>query len=126
MLFNKRTRNIIKYMWAIFATLIAFSMVFAYSGFTSLSRSTQQEPIEIPAEVREQLRAQQMGEEIDFDNFGRTPEELEVLKAIEEGRIDLGGTSTATTVPEAEEETPEPEPEPEYSVPQRDDLKLEI
>ena len=65
-----------------------------------------------------------MGEEIDFDNFGRTPEELEIMKAIEEGRIDLGGTSTpSTSTPIIEEE---PEPEPEYTVPQRDDLKLEI
>ena len=99
-------------------------MIFAYSGFTSLSQNTQQEPIEIPAEVREQLRAQQMGEEIDFDNFGRTPEELEVLKAIEEGRINLGGTSTPTTsAPTIEEES---EPEPEYTVPQKDDLQFDI
>ena len=123
-LFNKRTRKIIKYMWAFFATVIALTMVVAYSGFTSLARLSsedQQEPIEIPAEVREQLRAQQLGEDIDFDNIGRTPEEIEVLRAIEEGRINLDGTSTGTTTIEREDDTPT-----EPTSPPVPELKFEI
>ena len=122
MLFHKRTRKIIKYVWAVFAVMIALTMVVAYSGFASLARIPEdQEPIEIPAEVREQLRAQQMGENI---NFGNTPEEIEIMRAIEEGRIDLGGTTSTSAPVFAEEEATTSEPE--YSEPQKDDLKLEI
>ncbi len=46
MLFHKRTKTIIKYVWAIFALLIIISMVFAYSGGGSLLGSTgQSQPI---------------------------------------------------------------------------------
>lgn len=97
-LFNKRTRNAIKYLWAGFATIIILTMVIAYSGFTTLARTpTTQEPIEIPAEVREQLRAQQLGQDI---NLGTSEKEQQVLDAINEGRINLNGTSTASGTPE--------------------------
>ncbi len=85
-------------------------MVLTYSGFTTLARTptTDQEPIEIPAEVRAQLQAQRAGENI---NLGNTPEEQQILDAINEGRIDLNGTSTASGTPETT---------------QSNDLKLEI
>jgi len=98
-LFNKRTRNVIKYMWGGFATIIILTMILAYSGFTKLTgtSSQTQEPIEIPAEVRAQLQAQQAGENI---NLGTTLEEQQVLDAINDGRINLNGTSTASSTPE--------------------------
>jgi hypothetical protein len=55
-LFSKKTRNVIKYAWAVFAVLIIISMVFAYSGFVSLTSSPapQPTPVEMPAEDLEQ------------------------------------------------------------------------
>ena len=49
-LFNKRTRNMIKVLWGVLATLVIISMVVTYSGFTSLSRSQTSEPIEVSPE----------------------------------------------------------------------------
>ena len=49
-LFNKRTRNVIKVFWGIFASLVIISMVFTYSGFTTLSRTQTSEPLDISPE----------------------------------------------------------------------------
>jgi predicted PurR-regulated permease PerM len=48
-LYNKRTRKVIRALWAVFAILIILSMVFAYSGFTALPATapTTQQPIQI-------------------------------------------------------------------------------
>lgn len=54
-LFTKKTKNIIKWFWIVFATLIILSMVFTYSGFTMLAGTTTPQPQEIPPEVLEQL-----------------------------------------------------------------------
>jgi hypothetical protein len=90
-LFNKRTRNIIKYVWAVFATLIILSMVVAYSGFATLARP-QPEQIEIPEEIRQQLQLQREG--ITPGEGTMSAEEQEALRAIEEGRIDISSEST--------------------------------
>ena len=112
-LFEKKTRNVIKYMWGFFAILIVLSMVIAYSGFASLAQTTPTgEPIEIPAEVRAQLEAQRAGE--DIGNISNTLEEQEVLRAINEGRIDLDPENIATGT----SETPD--------TPKAPELKLEI
>ncbi len=53
MLFHKRTKKVIKYLWGGFSIIIALSMVFAYSGFTLLSgtsSTTNTPPVEISNE----------------------------------------------------------------------------
>jgi hypothetical protein len=59
-LFSKKTRNVIKYAWAVFAVLIILSMVIAYSGFVSLATTPapQPTPIEIPDEALAELEQQ--------------------------------------------------------------------
>jgi hypothetical protein len=92
-LFNKRTRNIIKYLWGFFAILIVLSMVIAYSGFATLARTpADQESIEIPDDVRAQLELQKKG--ITNDTGASTPEEQAILDAINEGTIDISGSTT--------------------------------
>lgn len=116
-LFNKRTRNIIKYMWAFFAILIILTMIIAYSGFASLAQAPQQQ-IDIPPEVQAQLDMQRQG--IDAGDTVSTPEEQEILKAIEEGKIDIGSDDIdSNTVPEEGESQETPPP-------QTQELKLEI
>jgi predicted PurR-regulated permease PerM len=48
-LYNKRTRKVIRALWAVFAVLIILSMVFAYSGFTALPATapTTQQPVQV-------------------------------------------------------------------------------
>jgi len=112
-LFNKKTRNIIKYMWAVMAILIVFSMIFAYSGFTSLTQTTaSQQQIEIPPEVQAQLEMQKNGSTTAGGKV-TTPEEQAVLDAINEGRLDVSGTTTASGTPQAKQ-------------PPTETLKLEI
>ncbi len=61
-LFTKKTRNIIKWFWGIFATLIILSMVVTYSGFTMLARtSTPNSSIELTEEELAQLRENASG-----------------------------------------------------------------
>ena len=118
-LFNKKTRNIIKYMWAVMAVLIVLSMIFAYSGFTSLTQTTaNQQQIEIPPEVQAQLELQKNGSTTAGGKV-TTPEEQAVLDAINEGRLDINpSTSTATATPQAQQPAP--------NTPPTETLKLEI
>ncbi|KKS85114.1 MAG: hypothetical protein UV60_C0011G0014 [Parcubacteria group bacterium GW2011_GWA2_43_11] len=117
-LFNKKTRNIIKYMWAVMAVLIVLSMIFAYSGFTSLTQTTaNQQQIEIPPEVQAQLDLQKNGSTT-VNGKVTTPEEQAVLDAINEGRLDINSTTTSTGTPQAEQ--------PVSNTPPAETLKLEI
>lgn len=118
-LFNKRTRNIIKYMWGFFATLIILTMIIAYSGFATLARP-QPEQIEIPEEVRQQLRLQQEG---NATGDNPTATEEEVLRAIEEGNIDLGTESSQSN---DTTETNEEGSEAESTTQTSQEFKLEI
>lgn len=36
LLFHKKTKKIIRYVWMVFAVLIILSMVIVYSGFTAI------------------------------------------------------------------------------------------
>jgi|SRR3989339_669390 len=117
-LFNKRTRNIIKYLWSFMAVLIVFSMIFAYSGFSSLSKTTaNQQQIDIPPEVQAQLDLQKNG--VATDGQASTPEEQAVLDAINEGRLDINpSTSTASSTSQVGQ--------PATNTPPAQNLKLEI
>lgn len=100
MLFNKKTRNVIKYIWGVFAVLIIFSMVTVYSGFTGLTQSQSSQPIELTQEELDALRTQQTG---------NTPEEQHIIDAIESGemQLDLGTSSNETHISDAPDmETP--------------------
>ena len=74
-LFSKRTRNVIKYLWGVFAVLIILSMVFAYSGFTSLTSAPS------PTAQTENLPP-------------------EAYEALEQAQANLATSSTATTTHE--------------------------
>ncbi|HCC04919.1 TPA: hypothetical protein DEP58_01270 [Patescibacteria group bacterium] len=104
-------------MWAVMAVLIVLSMIFAYSGFTSLTQTTaNQQQIEIPPEVQAQLDMQKNGS---TTGKASTPEEQAVLDAINEGRLDMNpSTSTATATPQAQQPAP--------NTPPTQTLKLEI
>ena len=61
-LFTKRTKNVVKWFWIFFASIIILTMIFAYSGFASLAGTAQ--PVAqntIPPEVLADLEAQQNG-----------------------------------------------------------------
>jgi len=51
MLFNKRTKKVIKYIWGGFSLLIILSMIFAYSGFSLLARTASRTATPPPASV---------------------------------------------------------------------------
>jgi nitrogen fixation protein FixH len=94
-LYNKKTRNIIKYAWGFFAVLIAFSMIFAYSGFTSLTGTSH-------------TQTQNSTERIEL-----TPEMLEALQngsstlQIEGDTVLVASTTHAsTTLPQQTEDAP--------------------
>jgi hypothetical protein len=57
-LFDKRTKKVIKIIWGIFAVLIIFSMIVAYSGFVSLVGTSATAPQELTPEELAQLNAQ--------------------------------------------------------------------
>lgn len=116
MLFNKRSKNIIKYVWGFFATLIILTMIIAYSGFASLVDTPQAERIDIPPEVQAQLDLQKKG--IDTGSTVSTPEEQDILRAIEEGRIDIGADPSTDSLEEGETRETSPPPPQE--------LRLEI
>ncbi len=44
MLFHKRTKHIIRYIWIVLSIIIILSMVVTYSGFTMLARSGNASP----------------------------------------------------------------------------------
>lgn len=116
------------------AVLIVFSMIFAYSGFTSLSTTATQQQIEIPPEVQAQLDLQRSG--ITADGKASTPEEQAILDAIAEGRLDIDPSSTSGQAPSNtsgqdpetnEDETVVPPQEgAENSTQTTQELKLEI
>jgi hypothetical protein len=123
-LFNKKTRNIIKYIWIVLTIFIVLSMVLVYSGFSSLAgtpsasqQGTQQ--MDIPPEVQAQLQAQKDGQPIDM---GSSPEKEAVLKAIEEGRLNIDPEAAPTEGQPAVEG----EPVQVESTPPAPVLKLEI
>jgi hypothetical protein len=123
-LFNKKTRNIIKYIWIVLTVFIVLSMVLTYSGFTRLPNTVANQPteeqIEIPAEVREQFQNQKDGEPVDLEGEGDSYEKQQVLKAIEEGRlnIDPNASGTLTQTPQTDGTAP--------TTPPAQTLKLEI
>lgn len=125
-LFNKKTRNVIKYIWIVLTIIIVLSMVLTYSGFTSLARTpatTQEQQIEVPPEIQAQLQAQKEGQPIDI-NTDNSPEKQQVLKAIEEGRLNIDPGA----VPPEGQPAPavEGEPVPVENTPPAPALKLEI
>lgn len=88
-------------------------MVIAYSGFATLARTpADQESIEIPDDVRTQLELQKKG--ITNDTGASTPEEQAILDAINEGTIDISGSTTT------------PNENGASSTPSVQELKLEI
>ncbi len=110
MLFNKRTKKAIKYIWGGFSILIALSMIIAYSGFARLARTKK--TVTIPPEVQAQLDAQKNG-------HATSAKEQAVLDAIKNGKLKLS-TSTknnATKTPDQINKTP---------IPRTQKLKLEI
>jgi len=56
-LFDKRTKNIVKWFWAFFATIIIITMIVAYSGFAALP-SAQAPQQQIPPDILAELEAQ--------------------------------------------------------------------
>lgn len=123
-LFNKKTRNIIKYIWIVLTILIVLSMILVYSGFSSLARTpsasqqgTQQ--MDIPPEVQAQLQAQKEGQPVDL---GTSPEKEAVLKAIEEGRLNIDPSATGTQA----QTPPTDGTAPTTPTPTAPPLKLEI
>lgn len=67
-------------------------MVIAYSGFASLARTQPaQQQIDVPDEVRQQLLDQQNGV---VTGDSTSSKEQAVLKAIEEGRINIDPSDT--------------------------------
>jgi len=50
-LFNKRTRKVIRFLWAILATLIILSMVLAFSGFSYMSVTSTPAPSRPPIQA---------------------------------------------------------------------------
>jgi len=88
-LFNKKTRNIIKYAWAVFAILIIFSMVIAYSGFTSLTSAPQPTPVEAPSEsasvtIEPQSTETVAGDEMEAETNPEQPVDLVPVETPEE------------------------------------------
>jgi hypothetical protein len=86
-LYNKRTRNVIKVVWGVFAVLIILSMIVAYGGFASLAGTGAAQPEFAPIEF--------------------TEEELALLKATSSVTIATSTVSTSTI-----ETTPPPAPTP--------------
>ena len=102
-LFNKRTRNVIKWIWAVFAILIAFTMIFAFSGFTQLAGPAAQPsaPAELtPEEIAALQEPAPMATSSDEQEEWSTssPELQELLKSIEE---DMNNQAPAEETPPA-------------------------
>jgi len=97
-LFHKRTKKVIKWFWGVFAILVAFSMIFTYSGFTMLARTSPSTTQEIPPEVLAELQAQQ--------NASTTPETEALLEQVNaSGSVQV----TPPVIERTEVDTP-PEP----------------
>jgi hypothetical protein len=88
LLFHRRTKKAIKYVWGFISILIVLSMVVTYSGFTQLSRSTP--PVTPPTTAQEPAT---------------TPEALSPVTA--SNTIELAPTPTTQEVPV---KTPPPAP----------------
>ena len=101
MLFHKRTKKIIKYVWGFFSVLIALSMIIAYSGFARLARTKK--TVEIPPEVQAQLDAQKNG-------HATSAKEQSVLDAIKNGdlKLNTNAENDTTKTPEQVDKTPTP------------------
>jgi len=111
-LFNKKTRNTIKFIWAILAFLVVLSMIITYSGFTTLARTKKQEQqIEVPLEVQAQLEAQKNG--LPAEQGEMTPEKEQILKTINEGKIDINPSDGETPTPQENSETQTPTTPPQ-------------
>jgi len=99
-LFDKKTRNVIKWIWAVFAVMIAFTMIFAFSGFTQLTGPTQQSsaPLELTPEQLAALQEQAPTGTTTEDEWSTSsPEIQELLKSIEE---DMKNDTPDDTPPE--------------------------
>ena len=97
MLFHKRTKKIIKYVWGFFATLIALSMIIAYSGFAKLARTQNTKTTDMPPEVQAQLDAQK-------NDDPTSSKEKAVQDAIKNGKLKLSTSTNNTT--QSTENTP--------------------
>lgn len=81
MLFHKRTKKAIKYIWGAFSILIVVSMVVTYSGFTLLagtSRPTPQDTVEVstPEITREQGTTTGAMSEVELVPADSAPEDV--------------------------------------------------
>jgi hypothetical protein len=99
LLFHKRTKKAIKYIWGFISVLIVLSMVVTYSGFTMLART--------PAPVPQELSP----EDIDLLNSGQqgtSPEVQELIdSATASNTLELAPANTQNTAP-AVSPTPAP------------------
>jgi len=106
-LFTKRTRNIIKGIWAVLAILVIVSMIIAYSGFTMLPGTSP--TMEARDVSPEDLIPSGASSTLDVSNLSTSsPEIQELLKSIQED-METGTTTGTTPVPEAPSMPPAPE-----------------
>lgn len=59
-LFHKRTKTTIKWVWAVFALVIAISMVFAFSGGTSVFQNNPNSRVATPPTAPTNVPTQQV------------------------------------------------------------------
>jgi len=104
-LFNKRTRNVIKVFWGIFATLVIISMVFTYSGFTTLTSTTPTEPREI---TQDDLQYPATSTPLDVSTLSTSSPELQPL--FESIRKDLESSGEGAPEETASPDQPAPPP----------------
>ncbi len=95
-LFDKKTRNVIKYIWGFFAIIIIFSMVFAFSGFGELPSAPPANQVGTIDLSPEDIAALRMGEE----GVEMTEEEFAEMQAQMPG----AGASLGNLSPEEVEE----------------------
>ena len=93
-LFNKRTRNLIKILWGVLATLVILSMVITYSGFTMLARTQTSEPLDISPE---DLELAQATTSLDVGTLSTSSPELQPL--FESIKKDLASPDEAPAAP---------------------------
>ncbi len=94
LLFHKRTKKVIKYVWGFISVLIVLSMVVTYSGFTMLARtpSTTEPPVDIPQEALDMMKNKEQSSEI-------TPEMQAILDAAKKGTSTKPVPPTAPVTP---------------------------
>ncbi len=108
-LFNSRTKKVIRWIWGVFATIIILSMVVVYSGFVSLARLPEQQPVDVPPEVLEQLSQQQ--------NASTSPELQQLLEQLAASNtVDIATPTIERIPPEAPQAPKEPVPQLKFGL----------